>query len=163
MQTTNAAPVPRPQTDRFLVGIGIGIAALLVVAGISVALLQRPAPLLPAGTPSGTIQRFYQALEQQDYDTAFGFLSDQMEKKPTRVEFVRANSQRGGSGGNTERMRIDSERITAATAIVIVQITHFYSSGPFGGANEYTDRQTFELQLDAGSWRITTLPYNYVP
>jgi len=161
MQTHTAAPAPRAAPDRFLIGILIGIATLLVVAAGSVALLQRPAPLLPAGTPSGTIQRFYQALEQHDYDGAFGFLSDQMEQKPTRAAFVRSASAQGGPDGRAERIRIDREQVTAETAIVIVQITHFYRSGPFTGSSEWTDTQTFQLQQDAGIWRITTLPYPY--
>ena len=55
-----------PKIDRFLIGIVVAIVVLLVVAGISIVLLRQPAGELPAGTPGGTVPRFYTALEQQD-------------------------------------------------------------------------------------------------
>ncbi|HEX5502843.1 MAG TPA: hypothetical protein VFW96_09480, partial [Thermomicrobiales bacterium] len=86
METTATPPAAAPRTDRFLIGILAGLAALLVVAGVAVAFLRQPEPALPAGTPGATVQDFYRALAGQDYDRAYALLSDAMSNKPTREE-----------------------------------------------------------------------------
>src|SRR5437879_1557136 len=105
--TTTPTPSLRPKTDRFLVAIFAGLAVLLVVAGASVAMLRQPARELPADTPSGVVQRFYNAIEQQDYNKAYDYLADSMSHKPTRDEFVDYNLK-SSDYDTQERVRIDS-------------------------------------------------------
>ena len=87
-EPTALALTAQPPPDRFLIGIVVGLALLLLAAGVSVAYLRQPVRELPLDTPGGTIQRFYAALEQKDYSGAFDYLSDSMSKKPTREEFL---------------------------------------------------------------------------
>jgi hypothetical protein len=163
MDGTTATPPAQRQPDRFLIGIVVGLVALLLAAGISVAFLRQPARELPADTPGGTVQRFYIALEQKDYVGAYAYLSNSMSGKPTREEFTQYNTRRGPNSSR-ERIRIQDETVTGSEATVTVAATTFYSNGgPFGGSSEYTSTEIFTLRREDGTWRITTLPYNYIP
>lgn len=161
---TATPPAARPPRDFFLIGILAGIVVLLVVAGVSVALLRQPARELPADTPGGVVQRFLTALERQDYAAAYGYLSDRMARKPTREEFTRHNADERTYDRRQSRIRIDTEKVNGDNATVTVSITHFSArSGPFGGSSEYTTSETFTLQREGGAWRLATLPYRYQP
>jgi hypothetical protein len=163
METTRAHPATGRPPDRFLLAILAGIVLLLLVALVSVVVLRRPAPDLPAGTPGGVVQRFYSALEQRDYAQAYGFLSASLTGTLRLEEFVTFNAQNGSNGQQT-RGRIDSEKTTGDQATVTVSVTHFYpSGGPFSGSSEYTTSETFTLRREAGAWRITSVPYAYAP
>ena len=163
METTSADSTIRRQPDRFLLGILAGIVLLLLVALISVVALRRPTPDLPAGTPGGVVQRFYNALEQRDYAQAYSFLGGAITNTLRLEDFVTFNAQNGSNGQQT-RGRIDSEKTTGDQSTVTVSVTHFYSSGgPFSGSSEYTTSETFTLRREAGAWRITSLPYAYGP
>lgn len=165
METTATPPAAAPRTDRFLIGILAGLAALLVVAGVAVALLRRPAPALPAGTPGAAVQEFYRAMAAQDYDRAYALLSDEMPNKPTREEFARYNADRQPvPPDRQQRVRIGREQVTGGRATVVATVTTFVTDpAPFGGASEYTTTETFSLQHEAAGWRITGLPYTYWP
>lgn len=158
----------RPKTDRFLMGILAAVIVLLALAGISIALLRQSVRQLPANTPGGVVQGFYAALEQGDYDKAYGFLSDRMDKRPSRDEFTRYNmeqrSYRYETPGEQERGRITDERIYGNNASVTSEITHYYySEAPFGGSGEWAYTEVFSLRRDNGTWSIVNLPYTYRP
>src|SRR5690349_25022323 len=89
MDSASAPSALPPKTDRFLIGILIGVVVLLAVAGLSLLVLRQPPRQLPTDSPGGTIQRFYSALEQRNYNQAYDLLSDKMEHKPTRDSFTR--------------------------------------------------------------------------
>lgn len=162
MDSVSPPSALQPKTDRFLIGILIGVVVLLVVAGLSLLVLRQPPRQLPADSPGGTIQRFYSALEQRNYSQAYDLLSDKMEHKPTRDAFTRYMADQFTYGTQTARVRIDSEQINGATATITVRATYNYGSGPpLVGSNEYTATETFTLAQEAGGWRITTLAPRY--
>jgi hypothetical protein len=162
MDTASTPSAAQPQTDRFLIGILVGVVVLLAAAGLSLLVLRRPPPPLPADSPGGTIQRFYSALEQRNYSQAYDLLSDKMEHKPTRGSFTRAIADQYTYGTQAARAGIDSEQIDGATATVTVRVTYYYGGGPpLLGSNEYTSTETFTLAQEAGAWRITALPPRY--
>jgi hypothetical protein len=148
-----------------LIAILIGLAALLILAGVSVIFRRSPAEL-PANTPGGTVQRFYNAITQEDYDAAYLLLSDSMVDKPTRDRFVEYNITQRAYYGDRESqgVRVESEVIRDNTAFVTLEITSYYvNSGPFGGSGQWTNTETFTLRNEGDIWRITELPYNYMP
>lgn len=162
MDTTSTPSALQPKADRFLIGILVGVVVLLVVAGLSLLVLRQPPRELPADSPSGTIQRFYSALEQRNYNQAYSLLSDNMEHKPTRDSFTRAMADQFSYGAQAARVRIDSEQIEGKTATVTVRMTYYYGGGPpLIGSSEYTSTETFTLAQEAGAWRITTLAPRY--
>lgn len=163
METT-AGPTGHPlRSDRFLLGILIGIAALLVVALLVAIFLRQPAQDLPADTPGGTVQRFLQALERADYDGAYAFLSNSIPEKPTREDFARYNADRASGQRIGQRLRIEREQITGESASVTVEVTYFSTGGPFVGSNQWTTSENFLLRREGNDWRITSLPPNYWP
>ena len=162
MNASATTPAVRPTTDRFLIGLLLGIIGLLVIAGITVIVLRQPVQQIPAGTPSATIQQFYNALAQRDYDRAYMLFSDTMYNKPTREEFINYTANRFGPNTPTSRAQIDHESINGNSATVTVKVTYFYSS-PMGGTNEYSNIEAFGLQRDSDTWRITDLPPSYRP
>lgn len=162
MSTTATTPTVKSTTDRFLIGIILGIIALLIIAGITVLVLRQPVQELPAGTPGATIQQFYNALEQRDYGRAYALLSDTMSNKPTREQFISFNANNYGSNQPTTRIQLDKETTTGNLATVTVKVT-YYSTSPLSGTNEYSLTQTFSLQRENDTWRITDLPPNYRP
>jgi hypothetical protein len=164
--TTSAATTQsRTGIDRFLVAIIVGVGLLLIVAAVSLVLARMPAPQLPADSPAGTVQQFYLALQDKNYEKAYGFLSDRMLNKPTQADFVLHNMNQAGYYGETSsRITLNEENIYADYASVTVNITRFYgSSGPFGGSGDYTSVDSFTLVREDEAWRITELPWGYIP
>ncbi len=162
MASTAGATVRPLRDDRFLVGILAGIGLLLLLALAAILLLRGSAQDLPATTPAGTVQRFLRALENQQYDAAYGYLSDTMSNKPSREEFARYNADTGAYEGTGTRLRIERESISDASASVVVQVTHYTNDlPPF--ASEWTTTETFTLRQVGGAWQITSLPYRYWP
>jgi hypothetical protein len=169
MNPVDATPAPasaaRPRLDRFLIGILVGLVLLLIFAGLAV-FLRQPPPELPADSPGGTVQRFYNAILKKDYDAAYLLLSDSMTDKPAHDRFVQHNATQASynSGQQNDRIRLTTDTVTGDTAVVTANITHFYNnSNPFGGSNEWTETNTFTLRNEDGTWRITVLPYAYIP
>jgi hypothetical protein len=162
---TTPASAERPRLDRFLIAILAGLALLLLVAGLA-AFLRQPPPELPADTPGGTVQRFYNAILKKDYDAAYLLLSDTMADKPTHDQFVQYNVTQASysNGRQDDRVRFTADTVSGDTAVVTANITHFYTnSNPFGGSNQWTETATFTLRNENGTWRITVLPYPYMP
>jgi hypothetical protein len=86
-----------------------------------------------------------------------------MPNKPTREAFTSHNGSQG-SNLSQQRIRIQDERVIGSEATVTVAVTTFYNSGnPFGGSGEYTSTEIFTLRREAESWRISLLPYQYMP
>ena len=169
MNTVTATPAPdraaRPRLDRFLIAILIGLAALFLVAGLA-AIFRQPPAQLPADSPGGTVQRFYNAILQKDYDAAYLLLSDNMTDKPTRDQFAQHNATQASynNGQQNDRVRIATDTVQGDMAVVTVNITHFYTdSSPFGGSNQYTSTESFTLRKEGEIWRITEMPYQYIP
>src|SRR5207248_7530412 len=100
-----------------------------------------------------------------DYNKAYDYLSDSMARKPTRDQFVSYNLQSSNYEYNQQaRILIDSEQTYGDNATVKVNVTHYYySSGPFAGSSDYTSSEAFTLKREQGAWRITELPYEYMP
>jgi hypothetical protein len=126
-------------------------------------LLRGPAQELPAATPGGTVQRFLQAVERQDFDRAYGYLSDTMTDKPSREAFTRYNAERMTYDGMGLRLRIERESVSGDFATVAVEVTHYSTDGPIFGGGEWSVTETFTLRREGGDWRITSLPYRYWP
>jgi hypothetical protein len=54
----------------------------LVATGLTVALVTtRDVDLLPANSPEGVVQRYLLALEDEDYEEAYGYLSSELRRQ----------------------------------------------------------------------------------
>jgi hypothetical protein len=144
------------KTDLFLVGIVAGI-VLLVVATLFVA-LRRPAPTYqPEDTPEGIAHNYLLALEKNDYDRAYGYLSPTLPGYPADSDkFVHSlNRNRWAFRFDEETtVSISGATITDNRAIVRATINRFYSGDLFGGGVS-TSNFNLYLHEENGAWKIT--------
>lgn len=161
--TADAARLARRKTDRLLLLVLGGMVTLLVLAGLSLVLLRGPQSVLPADTPGGTVQRFLDTIENENYDEAYNYLSWRMFNKPTREEYVMNHMDFGGyAASRAARSQVGRESISGNSATVEVTINDYStSSWPFGGAYDYTYTETFTLVREKDVWLITDLPWTY--
>jgi hypothetical protein len=163
-----SAPLPaisarrRRVADPFLMGIVAALALLVLIAVVTVfVVLRQPVRELPANTPGGVVQRYFAALEKQDYDEAYGYLSGTMKEKPTRADFIQAHMN-SRSSGSSSQIRITRENVYGEQASVELATTSYYQSNfPVPSSNEWTYNSTISLVRESGQWRINDLPYIY--
>lgn len=146
-----AAPPP----DRSLLAIGGGIALLVVVAVIAVVLLgSREAPAFSADTPEGVVQRHLAAVEDEDYETAWGYLSADVQSDLSVDEYRRAARDYGYYGTSSRRVLFDRSEVDGDRARVWLTVEEYYDGGPFGGGNTYRSTREIALVREGGEWRI---------
>ena len=149
-------------SSRWLLGVALVVLALVVLA-VVVALAMRPgeATLLSKDTAEGTVQRYLLAIEEDDRQEAYGYLSSGLQEACTYDYFRRF----------TDRLRLEDVRITLegteplnGSVEVSVRITQFSVSSPLrdpiplsARESPYTER--FTLTQAEGDWRFTDPPW----
>ncbi len=142
--------------DRFLIGILIGIAVLIVAALVVFFTRQDQVSYSSEDTPDGVVHNYVLAVLNKDYDKAYGYLA-QLDHKPTSDEFRQAFAVGRLSPGNTG-IKVGAPEITGDTATVEVSMLNtpgdLFSSG-------YNDMGSAQLVLQNGAWKISSMPaYN---
>lgn len=153
---TDEAPSPNsPAPDRSLLVIGGGIAVLVVVTVIAVVLLgSREAASFSADTPEGVVQRHLAAVEEEDYETAWGYLSADTQSELSLDEYRRAARDHGYYVGGSRRVLFDRSEVDGDRARVWLTVEEYYDGGPFGGATTYRSPREIALVREDGQWRI---------
>lgn len=144
-----------PRTDRFVLAVS-GIVLLLIALAVgSVALAQRrEPPRLSDTSPTGVVYNYLAALDREEYETAYSYLSSSTRAWISLDEFRRRAPRLSMSPpGRTTSASLSNERITGDRARVTIAVTTFYPSGPFGG-NEYTRTDELDLVREGGAWKI---------
>ena len=149
------------KNDKFLIGIVIGIIVLIVVAVI-VVLLRTPEneDYVADDNPARVVHNYFLAIQRKDYEKAYGYLSDDLQSKPTLDQFTR---EIDGQSRNTEAsLSIGETRLGDAQTQVDVSITSYRPGGLFD-SNSYTDRTTVFLRATDGGgvWKLIQFPYPY--
>lgn len=142
--------------DRFLTGILIGI-ALLIVAALAVFFSRRDqGNYAGEGTPDGVVHNYVLAVLNKDYPKAYGYLAD-LKDKPTFDEFRQAFAVgRLNPAGNS--IQIGKSSVTGNDATVEVDMVNA-PSDPFSSG--YNNVGTAQLMRQNGAWKISTMPtYN---
>ena len=148
---------------RLLLGIGIAIAALAVIAVVLV-FTQKNVALLPEDTPQGTVQRFLIAIQDKDYPKAYNYL--QITEKDLKVSYddwVRFDVPLMSSTSQPAwKATLGQTTIYGSNASVEVFVDTFRpnSNGPFGSST-YTQLILFQLTKTGNSWLINTRPPLY--
>jgi hypothetical protein len=143
--------------DRFLTGILIFIAVLVIAAVALFFLRDRDRAYGPEDTPGGVLHNYALALQKMDYQHAYSYLADKNDK-PTYATFRQAFLTRQLDPGNTA-LQI-GKVLSEDNGEAIVEASILYAgSGLFDTGWSSNDRAILVRQ--GGAWKITYLPNPY--
>jgi hypothetical protein len=150
--------------DRFLTGILVGIAVLVVVA-LSVFFVRKYSQsYISEDTPEGVVHNYVLAVLNNDYEKAYGYLAD-LDHKPTYEQF-RDAFLKGMVNPNNAAVDIGNSELNNDTASVEVALI-YNPSDPF--STGYRDIQRAILVRQNGAWKLSLMPgyyfwdYNWYP
>jgi len=142
--------------DRFLTGILVGIAVLVVVALAVFFIRKDSQSYLSEDTPEGVVHNYVLAVLNGDYEKAYDYLAD-LEDKPTYEEF-RDAFVTGMLNPSNSSVDIGESEITNDTASV--EVTMIYnSSDPFSTGYRNPGRAILVRQGEA--WKLSSFPGDY--
>ena len=142
--------------DRFLTGILIGIAVLVVVA-LAVFFIRRDTQTyVSEDAPEGVVHNYVLAVLNDDYDRAYGYLAD-LENKPTfeqfRDAFVTGVVNPDSSAVDVGRSEVNDDTASVEVAII------YNPSDPF--STGYRDVQRAILIRQDEAWKLSSMPTYY--
>jgi len=143
--------------DRFLIGILIFIALLVIAALVLFFVRQDVQTYGPEDTPEGVIRNYAIALQKRDFERAYTYLADK-ENKPEFDAFRRTfiTHQLDVTG---TALKIGSVEYTSDDEAMVQVSVIYAASGPFAesrGSSEYAT-----LVRQNGEWRLIYMPYPY--
>lgn len=143
--------------DKFLTGILIGIAALILLAlGLFFTRQDSKRAYVADSTPDGVVHNYVLAALNKDYQKAYGYLAD-LNHKPTYEEF-RQSFFNGNINSSNVGIEVGAVEINQDEATVTLAV--YYSNGdPFSSRSANPDRALLVKQN--GAWKLSSMPYNY--
>lgn len=142
--------------DRFLTGILIGIAVLIVAALAFFFTRQNSQTYVSEGTPDGVVHNYVLALLNRDYPKAYSYLAD-LDNKPTLSEFRQAFAV-GKLNQSNSGIKVGKADITGEDATVEVSMV-YTPNDPFSSG--YNNVGSAQLVKQNGAWKISSMPtYN---
>ncbi len=142
--------------DRFLTGILIGIAVLIVVALAFFFSRQNTQAYVSDNTPDGVVHDYVLALLNKDYPKAYGYLAD-LDNKPTLDQFRQAFAV-GKLGPANSGIQIGKVDINGEEAAVDISMV-YTPNDPFSSG--FNDAGSAKLVKQNGAWKISSMPtYN---
>ncbi len=142
--------------DRFLTGILIGIAVLIVIALAFFFSRQNTQAYVSEDTPDGVVHNYVLALLNKDYPKAYGYLAD-LDNKPTLNQFRQAFAV-GKLDPANNGVQIGKVDITGEDAAVEISMT-YTPNDPFSSG--FNDVGSAKLVKQNGVWKISSMPtYN---
>jgi hypothetical protein len=143
-------------SSRALIIFGIVLTALIVVTVVLVLTLgQKNPPQLAENTPQGTLQRYLQAIQDKDYQTAYKYLIPTSIKNPDNSSLTYEqwlNTSRN-FGDTTWKAYLGQVNTTGDTASINLNVDVFQVNGLLSNpVNSHT--VTFVLKQSNGQWRI---------
>ena len=142
--------------DRFLTGILIGIAVLVVIALTVFFLRKDTQAYIAEDVPEGVVHNYVLAVLNADYEKAYGYLAD-LENKPTYEQF-RDAFLKGTVNPTNSAVDIGASEISNDTATVEVSLI-YNSSDPF--STGYRDVQRAILVDQGSAWKLSSMPGYY--
>jgi hypothetical protein len=142
--------------DRFLVGILIGIAVLIVAALVVFFVRQDRLAYMSDDTPDGVVHNYVLAVLNKDFQKAYNYLAD-LDHKPTFDEFRQAFAVGRLTPGDAG-IKVGSADVTGDSASVDVSML-YTPSDPFSAGTDNVG--SAELIRQNGAWKISSMPvYN---
>ena len=142
--------------DRFLTGILIGTAVLVVIA-LAVFFIRRDTQTyISEDVPEGVVHNYVLSVLNGDYQKAYEYLAD-LENKPTYEQFREAFIT-GVVNPNNSAVDIGESEVNNDTASVEVALI-YNPSDPF--STGYRDVQRALLVKEGEAWKISSMPTYY--
>ena len=143
--------------DKFLTGILIGIAALILLALVLFFTRRDGRQAYAAGgSPEDVAHNYVLAVLNKDYQKAYGYLAD-LEHKPTYEEF-RQSFFNGMVNSTNAGMEVGTAEINGDEAVVTLSI--YYSvNDPF--TSRYASEDRALLVKQNGAWKLSSMPNNF--
>jgi hypothetical protein len=141
-------------SNKFLIAIVIG-AVLLILASI-ILVLRKPEPTYQAeDSPEGVVHNYFLALQKEDYERAYSYLSDTLPGYPASLsEFTQTiNYYAWHSSIQEITLAIENEKILDSQAVVTVRETRFYNHGWFESSTYYNTIEVDLLKV-RDQWKI---------
>ena len=143
--------------DKFLIGILVFI-GLLVVAALALFFVRGQSQAeIPDDTPEGVVYNYILALQQQDYETAYSYLSAR-HGRPSLAAFESNFRQNSYLDLETYAVEVTDTSILGDTALVEFVATRV-ATDPF--SEEWDENYTARLVLQSGNWKIESMPYPF--
>jgi len=152
------------QSDRFLIGIVVSILLLVAIAIIAVLRQSEPA-FLPDDRPDNIAHNYLLALQRQEYERAYSYLSPTLKNYPPDVHAFKNNLTAYRwrfDFPEEELLSIAATEINDDEAIVTVQATRFEQTGPFESGTS-TDHFDMALQQEADGWKLWSAEKYWAP
>jgi len=130
--------------------------ALLLVASVIVAVLEREEPF-EAGTAEAAVQDFLRAVEDDELDTVYGFLSAQL-REECSVEQMFASPFRYRTQFDQNRITLEQTNEGGGATFVTIRISSFEGSGPFG-SSESSYLEQYALKRAEDRWQFVQFPW----
>ncbi len=142
--------------DRFLTGILLGIAVLILLALAVFFTRQDELVYVDESTPQGVVQNYIVALQKRDYEKAYTYLAD-LEHKPTYAQFRESffNNYVSPTGAGVEILQTETSDDLATVGLSII----YNQRDPFGGSSRYVENA--RLVKQAGAWKIKQMPFQF--
>lgn len=143
------------QRDWFLVIIVVGI-VLLVIAALVMATLRGGRPVYqPDDTPAGVAFNYLLALQQQDYERAYRYLSPSLPGYPDSLEAFVSDITPAWRPFDQQdvALNVEATRLVGDTAIVTFRETVFRRGGLFN-SGQYSNTFRMTLRREEGTWKI---------
>ena len=143
--------------DRFLIGILVGI-AVLVIAAVALFFMRRGTlEYGPESAPDGVVRNYIVAIKKGDFERAYGYLGD-FKNKPSQLAFRQGFLNYQASQIASTGIEVGSASIEGDKAVV--QITLLEGGG--GLFNDmYRNTQSADLSLVNGQWKITNMAFPF--
>ena len=143
--------------DRFLLGILVFI-ALLVVAALVLFFIRPSSPAyLPEDTPEGVVNNFIQAIQEDDLERAYSYLAD-LEFKPTESAFSQALLT-NLLYSEEYALQIEQVQVIDEDEVWVMLSVHYLAAGPF--ETGWSNQDHASLVRQEGKWKLTYMPYPY--
>ncbi len=153
--------IPKTSSARWLAGIRAGVVAIAIASIIVVLAIDPDGVTLDENTPEGTVQRYIQALQDEQYDVAYRLLSAE-----AQAECTLSNFRSQGRFGRDQDTRVRLDRVIEASdgTEVRLEMVNFSGISPFEFDFTFEDgRYTVNYlvnETDDG-WRVSNAPWPY--
>jgi len=147
--------IPQTPSSRWLAGIALTVLALVIISVILALVNRRTTALSPEDTPEGTVQRYLIALQEDDANRAYDYLSSDLREYCDYAHFQDSIDIRETGD---ERIVLKSSDIRDEQTIVRIEATRTNFSPPFD-VNEHSFPVQYVLKQEGNVWRFSEPPW----